>query len=74
MFQAGYLTIKEVKQKRNRISYCLDFPNFEVKQSFYDDVLGFLQVSPITILQRMILLITKVFMPVFYMLILLPLV
>jgi hypothetical protein len=40
MFQTGYLTVKGVIQKRNRIVYQLDFPNFEVKQSFYDYLLG----------------------------------
>ena len=39
MFQAGYLTIKEVKHKRNRYYYLLDFPNQEVRLSFYDYLL-----------------------------------
>ncbi|MBT4838562.1 MAG: PD-(D/E)XK nuclease domain-containing protein [Methylococcales bacterium] len=40
MFQAGYLTIKTVQQKRNRLIYRLDFPNLEVKQSFHDYLLN----------------------------------
>jgi len=32
LFQAGYLTINKVKRGR-RISYCFNYPNFEVRQS-----------------------------------------
>ncbi|NQY22033.1 MAG: ATP-binding protein [Campylobacteraceae bacterium] len=39
MFQSGYLTIKEVIKKRDRVFYLLDFPNKEVKLSFYDYIL-----------------------------------
>jgi len=39
MFQAGYLTIKDVKHKRERYYYILDFPNKEVRLSFYDYLL-----------------------------------
>jgi len=39
MFQAGYLTIKEMKQMRNRIKYVLTFPNLEVQMSFFDYLL-----------------------------------
>jgi len=42
MFQSGYLTIKEAyTDKRKRIQYLLDFPNYEVKLSFYDYLLNF---------------------------------
>ena len=41
MFQSGYLTIKEVKNRRGKFSYILDFPNFEVKTSFYDYILKY---------------------------------
>jgi hypothetical protein len=40
MFQAGYLTIKkQIIDKRKRIKYVLDYPNYEVKTSFYDYLL-----------------------------------
>jgi hypothetical protein len=40
MFQSGYLTIKErIVDKRKKIAYQLDFPNYEVKISFYDYLL-----------------------------------
>lgn len=39
MLQTGYLTIKEMKQVRNRIKYLLTFPNLEVQMSFFDYVL-----------------------------------
>ncbi|MDQ7046404.1 MAG: AAA family ATPase [Sulfurovum sp.] len=41
MFQAGYLTIKEVVQKRNKIKYILTYPNFETKMSFNDYLVGY---------------------------------
>ena len=41
MFQAGYLTIKEVVQKRRKIEYILTYPNFETKMSFNDYLLGY---------------------------------
>ena len=39
MFQSGYLTINEVIHKRDRYYYLLDFPNKEVRLSFYDYLL-----------------------------------
>jgi len=39
MYQAGYLTIKNSRNRGGKISYTLDFPNFEVKTSFYDYIL-----------------------------------
>jgi len=47
MFQSGYLTIKEVKQKRQRVTYTLDYPNFETKMSFNDYLLDYFVKSPI---------------------------
>jgi len=41
MFQSGYLTIKEVIQKRNRIEYILTYPNLETKMSFNDYLLDY---------------------------------
>ena len=40
MFQSGYLTIKEMITKRNKIKYILDFPNMEVKISLFDYLLN----------------------------------
>ncbi len=34
LFQSGYLTIKEIKENFEGYTYVLDFPNFEVKNSF----------------------------------------
>ena len=45
MFQSGYLTIKEVKQRRQKIEYVLGYPNFETKMSFNDYLLGYLVKS-----------------------------
>ncbi|MCD6395991.1 MAG: AAA family ATPase [Spirochaetaceae bacterium] len=42
LFQTGYLTIKEKKQKGSRIIYKLGFPNLEVKMSLTDTILKFL--------------------------------
>jgi hypothetical protein len=39
LFQAGYLTIENVKQKRQRFVYKLKFPNLEVRNSFNDCIL-----------------------------------
>ncbi|NEW60125.1 AAA family ATPase [Sulfurovum sp. bin170] len=39
MFQAGYLTIKEVEHFGDNIVYYLTFPNIEVKKSFNDYIL-----------------------------------
>ena len=39
LFQAGYLTIKDKKQKGNRIIYNLGYPNLEVKMSMTDYIL-----------------------------------
>jgi len=36
MLQAGYLTIKEERTRRNRIEYLLTYPNYETKLSFND--------------------------------------
>ena len=47
MFQSGYLTIKEVKQKRQRVEYTLSYPNFETKMSFNDYLLDYFIKSPI---------------------------
>ena len=47
MFQSGYLTIKEVKQKRQRVEYTLDYPNFETKMSFNDYLLDYFVKNPI---------------------------
>ena len=41
MFQAGYLTIKEVQQIGGNIVYTLGFPNLEVKKSFNDYLLNY---------------------------------
>ena len=46
MFQSGYLTIKEMIKKRNRVKYKLEFPNMEVKISFFDYLLNTI-VNPI---------------------------
>jgi hypothetical protein len=41
MFQTGYLTIKKMRQLRNRkIKYRLGFPNLEVQMSFFDYILN----------------------------------
>ncbi len=42
MFQAGYLTIKNVKKRAGRKTFVLTFPNFEVKMSFNDYLLAYL--------------------------------
>ncbi|WP_457623318.1 PD-(D/E)XK nuclease domain-containing protein, partial [Persephonella sp.] len=42
MFQAGYLTIKEVKQILSERYIVLTFPNYEVKKSFNDFLLDYL--------------------------------
>ena len=36
MFQSGYLTIKEKRQRRAKIEYILSYPNLETKMSFND--------------------------------------
>lgn len=41
MFQSGYLTIKEVIQRRQRIEYILTYPNLETKMSFNDYLLSY---------------------------------
>ena len=41
MFQSGYLTIKEVIHKRNKIEYILTYPNMETKMSFNDYLLDY---------------------------------
>ncbi|MDR1818687.1 MAG: AAA family ATPase [Methanobrevibacter sp.] len=40
LFQTGYLTIQEIMRKRRSVSYFLDFPNMEVKNSFYENLLS----------------------------------
>jgi hypothetical protein len=40
LFQTGYLTITNVVKKRRSVSYFLDFPNMEVKTSFYENLLS----------------------------------
>jgi hypothetical protein len=40
LFQTGYLTIKKIVKKRKSVSYFLDFPNMEVKASFYENLLS----------------------------------
>ncbi|MEA1910561.1 MAG: AAA family ATPase, partial [Spirochaetota bacterium] len=42
LFQTGYLTIKEKKNRGSRIGYLLDFPNLEVKMSLTNSILRFL--------------------------------
>ncbi len=42
MFQSGYLTIKKEIEKRKKIEYILDYPNFETKISFNDYLLDYL--------------------------------
>ena len=42
MFQSGYLTIKSVKQRRQKKEYTLSYPNLETKMSFNDYLLNFL--------------------------------
>ena len=41
LFQSGYLTIKEVLQKRKKIEYLLTYPNLETKMSFNDYLLNY---------------------------------
>ncbi|HFU75898.1 MAG TPA: hypothetical protein ENK66_06585 [Arcobacter sp.] len=41
MFQSGYLTIKEVVQRRRKIEYILDYPNLETKMSFNSYLLDY---------------------------------
>ncbi|MDR3292366.1 MAG: ATP-binding protein [Methanobrevibacter sp.] len=40
LFQTGYLTIAKIVEKRRSVSYFLDFPNMEVKTSFYENLLS----------------------------------
>jgi len=39
MLQAGYFTIKKIREERNKLIYLLDFPNMEVRLSFYSYIL-----------------------------------
>ena len=41
MFQSGYLTIKEMRQRRGRIEFLLGYPNLETKMSFNDYILSY---------------------------------
>ena len=45
MFQAGYLTIKEVQEIFGSKTFTLTFPNFEVRRSFNDFLLDYLATS-----------------------------
>ena len=45
LFQSGYLTIKKEIHKRNNYFYELDFPNFEVKNSFNNSLLNLFSES-----------------------------
>jgi len=47
MFQSGYLTIKEKRQRRSRIEYILTYPNLETKMSFNDYLIDYFVESPI---------------------------
>ena len=40
LFQTGYLTIKKKEFKYNTLRYELSFPNFEVRQSFLQNLLA----------------------------------
>ncbi|GAA5817980.1 MAG: ATPase AAA [Methanobrevibacter sp. CfCl-M3] len=40
LFQTGYLTIEKISKKRRSVSYFLGFPNMEVKNSFYENLLS----------------------------------
>jgi hypothetical protein len=42
LFQTGYLTIKEIKQKGLRKEYILSYPNLEVEIALNDVILGYL--------------------------------
>lgn len=42
LFQTGYLTIKSIENIQNRYFYHMSYPNYEVKISFNDNVLGYL--------------------------------
>jgi len=46
LFQTGYLTIKKMIEKRNKILYLLTFPNLEVKISFANYLLRMMITSP----------------------------
>jgi hypothetical protein len=46
MFQSGYLTIKDYYQEFGEYIFKLGFPNFEVKKSFNDYLLGYLTKDP----------------------------
>jgi len=47
MFQSGYLTIKEQRQRRNKIEYTLTYPNLETKMSFNDYLVDYFVKAPI---------------------------
>ena len=42
LFQTGYLTITAEERQGRRTRYILDYPNFEVRQSLNDGLLGYL--------------------------------
>ncbi len=41
LFQTGYLTITDEERRGPRTLYTLDYPNFEVRQSLNDELLGY---------------------------------
>ena len=45
MFQSGYLTIKDVTQRRKKIEYTLGYPNLETKMSFNDYLLDYFTID-----------------------------
>ncbi|WP_127470186.1 ATP-binding protein [Thiomicrorhabdus aquaedulcis] len=46
LYQAGYLTIKQVTEKRDRLRYHLDMPNKEVKLSLADQLVDLYTQTP----------------------------
>ena len=46
LFQTGYLTIREERQRGGRTSYRLGYPNREVRQSLNESLLGYLVRNP----------------------------
>ncbi|MDR2545771.1 MAG: hypothetical protein LBD03_09635 [Methanobrevibacter sp.] len=40
LFQTGYLTVKDTEKKFGSVRYSLDFPNHEVEESFYLNLLS----------------------------------
>jgi hypothetical protein len=52
LFQTGYLTIKEIKQRGVITIYKLKYPNLEVKYSLNDYILGYLSSQQVTEKER----------------------